>query len=241
MYSGVSELGYFESLVAEPAELPLLETASSLAHVEEPGLDLAGVQTKVDNLSDRLAARCRDESTELSRLEALTRFFYQEVQFAGNRNDYYDPRNSFIHYVLETRRGIPISLAIVFIELSNAIGIDAQGVSFPGHFLVRLTLHDGSVILDPFSGHSLTREDIDERVDPFRQSMLHASARELPVDAFLQPASNHEILMRMLRNLQEIYRQQNMPDQLERVRERMKILQAAIAQKQNEQPGASPD
>lgn len=237
MYQPVSDLEYFESLVADADSIPLFEAASALAHIDDPEVSLDAAQHRLDNLSDRLFGQSRDATTELERLEAVTRFFYREMQFAGNRNDYYDPRNSFIHHVLDTRRGIPISLAVIFTELAESIGLTVHGVSFPGHFLVRIDLHNGTIVLDPFTGDSLSREDVDERVDPFRQSMIHAGARELPTQAFLQPASPADILMRMLRNLQQIYQQRDMPNHLQRVQARMQLLQRAVSSRPDQAAG----
>ena len=102
----------------------------------------------------------------MQRLRLLNRFFFQELGFAGNVNDYYDPRNSYVHAVLETRRGIPITLALLYVELATQIGLDAQGVSFPGHFLVTLRMPQGDVVIDPFTGQSMSRDALDALLVP---------------------------------------------------------------------------
>ncbi|MEZ5741961.1 MAG: transglutaminase-like domain-containing protein [Burkholderiaceae bacterium] len=227
MYERVSDLAYFRSLVAEADQIPLLEAAASLAQDEYPGLDLQQVLSDVDTLAKRLADRCRDASTEMARLQVTLTFFFKELAFAGNVNDYYDPANSFIHKVLETRRGIPISLTVLFMELARTVGLESHGLSFPGHFLVSVQLHEGAVVLDPFTGQSLSREDISERLEPVREGFRERGATVPPLELFLQAAPANEILMRMLRNLHEIYRQQGETEKIERIQARMKILQGA--------------
>lgn len=221
----ITELAYFETLVADAEQLPLLEAAASLAQDEHPGLDLQQVLASVDELARRLAGRCRHCATEISRLQATLQFFYKESGFAGNVNDYYTPDNSFIHQVLETRRGIPISLAVLLIELAGHVGLTMHGIGFPGHFLVAVSLHDGTVVIDPFTGASLSREDLLERLEAFREPLGLATEGELPVEMFLQPATGREILLRMLRNLREIYEQQAEPAKLKPVLERIEILE----------------
>ena len=221
----ITELAYFHTLVADAEQLPLLEAAASLAQDEHPGLDLQQVLASVDRLAGRLAERCRNRSTEIDRLQVLLNFFYKESGFAGNINDYYTPDNSFIHQVLETRRGIPISLAVLLMELAGHVGLTSHGIGFPGHFLVAFSLHDGTVVIDPFTGASLSRDELAERLEPFREPLGLAADGELPVEMFLQPASSREILLRMLRNLREIYEQQGEPEKLKAVLERIEILE----------------
>lgn len=199
-------LDYFESLVADDASLPLLETAIALAHDEFPQLDTNTVLAAVDALAARLKARLPDDAVPMQRLRWLNRFFFQELGFAGNVNDYYDPRNSFLHIVLETRRGIPITLAMLYIELASQIGLVASGVSFPGHFLARLRMPQGDVIIDPFTGQSMSREALDGLLAPYRRPRGAAGEAQLPLALFLQPAAPREVIARMLRNLKEIHR-----------------------------------
>ena len=225
MHEPITDLAYFQTLVADPEQLPLLEAAASLAQDEHPRLDLQHVLSGVDRLAQRLANRCRNASTELDRLQATLAFFYKESGFAGNVNNYYSPENSFIHQVLETRRGIPISLAVLLIELAGHVGLHVSGISFPGHFLVAVNLHDGTVIIDPFTGASLSKDDLQERLEPFRAHLGLDEEGELPIESFLQPAGSREILLRMLRKLREIYEQQAAPDKLKPVLERIEILE----------------
>jgi regulator of sirC expression with transglutaminase-like and TPR domain len=206
MYARVTDLSYFRTLVADAARIPLFEAAASLAQDENPGLDLQQVLSSLDILGKGLAERCKNATTELERLKATSAYFYRELRFAGNVNDFYDPNNSFLHKVMETRRGIPISLAVIFMELAGIVGLNTEGIAFPGHFLIKVNLHQGPVVLDPFTGRSLSRDDLIERLSPYRKANSVDGEDELPIGLFLQPATPPEILLRMLRNLREIYR-----------------------------------
>jgi regulator of sirC expression with transglutaminase-like and TPR domain len=210
-----SPLDYFRLLVQEPEQIPLFEAAASIATDAEPSLDPEAVQTTFDELAGKLAARARGDSTEHARLGSLLRFFFGSEGFAGNAENYYDPANSYLHRVLATRRGIPISLAVLLLEFARHIGLEAHGVSFPGHFLVRFTLGAGVVVIDPFSGDSLSREELEKRATGFGS----------PLAQLLRPASRHEILTRMLRNLEAIHLQSGDDRLLSGVRHRLGILE----------------
>ena len=107
------------------------------------------------------------------------------------------------------RRGIPISLAVLWMELAQGLGLAVRGVGFPGHFLVKVNLPMGQVLIDPMSGRSLSREELAELVEPFRHGGGHADDMDAPLGLYLQTSPPREILARMLRNLKEIYRNQN--------------------------------
>ena len=204
-FKAPTALDYFASLVAEDASLPLTEAAVAIALTEHPDLDVQGVLAHIDELAHRMKRRLAADAGPLQRLRLLNRFYFDELGFAGNVNHYDDPSNSFVHAVLETRRGIPISLAVVYLELAGQIGLSAHGVSFPGHFLVKLRLPEGEAVIDPFTGHSLTREALDERLLPYRRSRGPQGDMDPPLALFLQAATAREVLARMLRNLKEIH------------------------------------
>ncbi len=217
-----STLDYFGSLVADDAGFPLLEAAVSLAQDDDPTLDVQGTLARVDELAERLRRRLPADAPPLQRLRSVTQYFFQELGFSGNVNDYYDRRNSLLPAVLESRRGIPISLAVLFIEIARQLGLDAMGVSFPGHFLVKVPMPKGDVVIDPFTGQSLSREDLEERLLPYRQRQLPQS--DWPLSLFLQAAQPRDIVARMLRNLKEIDRSRCDWPHLERTLARMVVL-----------------
>ena len=223
-FEAPTALQYFASLVAEDQGFALLEAAISVAQDEYPGLDPQGVLSQVDALAERLKRRVPADAVVLQKLRFLNRYFFQDLGFAGNVNDYYDPRNSYLHEVLATRRGIPITLALIYIELATQIGLSARGVSFPGHFLVKLRAGKGEVVIDPMSGQSLSRGDLDERLLPYRRERGLTGDFEVPLGLFLQAAAPREILARLLRNLKEIHRSAEDGPRLLAVCERLVLL-----------------
>jgi regulator of sirC expression with transglutaminase-like and TPR domain len=219
-----SALGYFAALVAEDAGLPVVEAAAAIAQDDEPTLDIQSVLSEIDALAQRLRRRIPADAVPVQRLRWLNRFFFQEMGFAGNVNNYYDPANSYLHRVLSTRRGIPISLAVLYIELATQIGLTAKGVSFPGHFLVKLKMPRGEVVIDPFTGHSLSREELDELLAPFKRSRGLQGDFDAPLGLFLQAAQPRDVLARMLRNLKEVHRSAGDSKRQLAVLERLVIL-----------------
>jgi regulator of sirC expression with transglutaminase-like and TPR domain len=217
MKSASSGMDYFRLLVADPEAIPLFEAAASIAMDADPTLDLQEVLSQFDQLASQLAARCRRASTELARLQALVPMFQGAQGFTGNATNYYDPDNSYLHRVLQTRRGIPISLAVLCIELARHIGLNAHGLSFPGHFLVRIDLHEGAVVFDPFTARSLDHAELLHR----------AGSNPAELERLMSPASNRQILIRMLSNLQAIHAQQGRADLLDKVMTRLRLLQGS--------------
>lgn len=217
-------LQYFASLVAEDEGFALLEAAVAVAQAEYPQLDPQGVLSQVDALADRLKRRIPADAVVLQKLRFLNRYFFQDLGFAGNVNNYYDPRNSYLHEVLALRRGIPITLALIYTELATQIGIGACGVSFPGHFLVKLRAGRGEVIVDPLSGQSLSRADLEERLLPYRRSHGLTGDFEVPLGLFLQAATPRDTIARLLRNLKEIHRSAHDWPRLLAVCERLVVL-----------------
>lgn len=200
-----SPLEYFSSLVQSDAQFPLLEAAVSLAQDEYPQLDVQQVLAEVDQLLDRLKRRIPADAPASHRLRMLNQYFFRELHFRGNVNDYYDPGNSYLNVVLHSRRGIPISLAVLWLELAQGLGLAARGVGFPGHFMVKVNLPHGQVVIDPFTGQSLSREALAERLEPYRRRHGLLDELETPLGLYLQVTPARDIIARMLRNLKEIH------------------------------------
>ena len=217
-------LDYFATLVAEDQQFSLLEAAIAIAQDDDPTLDVQGVLSQIDRLALKLKQRMAADAGAMHRLRYLNRYFFHELGFAGNVNDYGDPRNSYLQHVLSTRRGIPITLALLYIEIANQVGLDARPVSFPGHFLVKLKMPQGEVIIDPFTGQSLSRETLDERLVPYRRRQGLVGEFEAPLGLFLQVASGRDVLARMLRNLKEVHQGGEDWPRLLAVQERLVVL-----------------
>lgn len=215
-----SPLEYFATLVQSDDNFPLLEAAVSIGHIQAAEMDVQGVLSQVDAWLVRLRRRVASDAAPLARLLALNQFFYKDLGFGGNLNDYYATGNSYIHALLESRRGIPISMAVVWLELAQGIGLNASGVSFPGHFLIKISLPMGQAVIDPFSGESFSGEKLSEMLEPYRLSPDF----EVPMGLYLQAAPAREILARMLRNLKEIFKSQKQWTHALEVQERLIIL-----------------
>jgi regulator of sirC expression with transglutaminase-like and TPR domain len=199
-------LEYFTTLVADDASLSVLEAAVAVAQEDLPGLDPQAVLAEIDALAARLKRRIPADAVAVQKVRLLNRYFFQELGFGGNVNNYYDRRNSYLPEVLRTRRGIPITLALIYVELAQQLGLQACGVSFPGHFLVKLHLPGGEVVIDPFDGRSLSREALEERLLPYRRQRGALGDDEVPLGLYLQKAEPRAVVARLLRNLKEIHR-----------------------------------
>ena len=223
-FEAPSALDYFAALVADDDSLSLVEAAASIAQDEFPRLDTQSVLAEIDTLADRLRRRIPADAVPVQRLRWLNRFFFQELGFAGNVNNYYDPANSYLNRVLSTRRGIPITLAVLYIELATQVGLTARGVSFPGHFLIKLKMPQGEVVIDPFTGQSLSREELDELLLPYKRNRGLLGDFDAPLGLFLQAAPPRDVVARMLRNLKEIHRSAEDWTRLHAVTQRLVIL-----------------
>lgn len=183
--------------------LPLLPTALLIARDEYPDLDPKVYDALLQSHADHLRTEVNTIEHWPLKIAAVNRHLFDELGYSGDHGEYYDPRNSYLNQVFERRLGNPISLALVQMEVSRRLGIPLDGVSFPGHFLVRLPLNDGVLVMDPFNGgRPLGVEELRERA----RSHLGGEVPDDDVLAqILDPAPARAILMRMLRNLHGVY------------------------------------
>ena len=223
-YTVPSSLEYFACLVQSDEHFPLLEAAASIAQDEYPELDVQQLLGDVDQMQARIRRRLASDAPSLQRLHMLNQFFYSDLGFAGNVNNYYDPDNSYLNAVLRTRRGIPISLAVLWMELAQGLGLHVRGVGFPGHFMVKVLLPKGQVVMDPTTGQSLSREDLSERLEPYKRQSGLVDDYDVPLGLYLQAAMPRDIIARMLRNLKEVHRASGDWHRLLAVQERLVLL-----------------
>ncbi len=223
-WSAATPLGYFAALVSDDNHLPLLEAAAAIAQDEYPELDVQQVLGDVDQLLARVKRRTQDAVDPLQRLRLLNHFFFRDMGFGGNVNNYHDPDNSYLNVLLRTRRGIPVTLAVLWLELAQGLGLNARGVNFPGHFMVKVNLPTGQVVIDPFTGQSLSREELSERLEPYKRRNGLVDDFDVPVGLYLQAAQPREILVRILRNLKELHRTQEDWTRLIAVQDRLLVL-----------------
>ncbi len=186
--------------IAAREPVPLARGALLIAKEEYPDLD-------VEKYTDRLAALAREAepavhagADTVERVQLLSHFLFAEKGFEGNRDQYSDPRNSFLNEVLDRRLGIPITLSVVYLEVGRRLGINLYGVSFPTHFLVKAVDERGEMIIDPFCGGTILG------LDEIRARLAELYNQPVEVHpAMIKAVGARHILARMLRNLKEIY------------------------------------
>jgi regulator of sirC expression with transglutaminase-like and TPR domain len=189
-----------EALAKEAAAEPidLFQSALLVAALDNPDLDLAGSKHDLDRLAAEVAKGVPEGADDVAKLAALDRVLFKELGFHGSRGDYYNRANSYVNEVVDDREGIPITLALVYMELAKRLGVSIDGVGLPGHFLVRhapagaeprwIDVFDGAAILDRDGVAKLYRD---------------LQGREL-TDDLLAPVGPKAILTRMINNLLSI-------------------------------------
>jgi regulator of sirC expression with transglutaminase-like and TPR domain len=184
----------------------LAPAALAIAKVEYPSLETEPYLALLDRMGEEASSRMGASDAPFEdAVRAFNEYFYDEQGFSGNRDRYDDPRNSFLNEVLDRRTGIPISLAVVYLEVARRAGLRVTGVNFPGHFLLRapvasVTTTDDVLIVDPFhKGAFLSEIDCRELL---RQHVGEAAAFDR---SLLEPATRHQIVVRMLVNLKRLY------------------------------------
>lgn len=185
-------------------DLNLAHACLLIAQSEYPKLDINAYLGKLDNLAAAVATGLGIDKSPQSVLAAINQTLFQDQGFTGNTKDYYDPCNSFLNDVLDRRLGIPISLSILYMEIGYRLGLVLQGVSFPGHFLVKLPLTEGDIVIDPFFG-GVTLNDLEliNRV----VTLFGSYPPDLDLQNMMTGVGKKAILARMLRNLKNIYMQ----------------------------------
>jgi regulator of sirC expression with transglutaminase-like and TPR domain len=191
-----------------------LDLGQAALLVEDRDIDVAHSVGVLDDLGARLTPP-RNEAENEGALKRLLSLLYDELGFHGNTGDYYDPRNSWLDQVLERRMGIPITLAVVLLEVARRAGITLRGVSFPGHFLVRAP---GPLFVDPFSG---------QFAGPAELRALHQRATgedRDPDPRLLEPCDKQQILVRMLNNLRNIWQRRGDGERIRAIEARLDVL-----------------
>ena len=187
-------------LAQEPIDLARASLA--IAREEYPELDEARYLRVLDRLAEGIQAGLPAGASPERRVGRMNAYLFHELGFAGNQADYYDPRNSFLNEVLDRRVGIPLSLCIVYMEVGRRCGLRVEGVGFPGHFLCKVQLEGGELVVDPFSrGQLLGLEEIKRRLSAAVGDQVKYDPR------LLRPARPREILVRMLQNLRSLYQE----------------------------------
>ncbi|HEV7675330.1 MAG TPA: transglutaminase-like domain-containing protein [Candidatus Angelobacter sp.] len=181
--------------------IDLLRAALTFARIEDSQLDIDLYVRRMDELAARVAEQIQEPDDPRQIIAALNYVLFQEEMFRGNTVDYYSPRNSFLHDVLDRRLGIPITLALVYMEVARRVSFQLFGVGMPGHFLLKHYDVDGhSILIDAFErGSIVTEEDCRRKLDSIYSGQLALQPE------FLLPVTRRQMLTRMLNNLRSVY------------------------------------
>lgn len=184
-------------------EIDLGRAALAIAHSEHPDLNIESYLSRMDGLASAVENRAGGEADCYRLIAALNYTLFTVEGFRGNRDDYYDPKNSFLNEVMERKQGIPITLSVLYMEVARRVGLELEGVGFPGHFLVKHGGEEEEIIIDPFHrGEVRCTEELEEMLDELYRGKLAFRPE------FLSPLSKKQILRRMLNNLKAIYLRQ---------------------------------
>jgi regulator of sirC expression with transglutaminase-like and TPR domain len=183
-----------KKMLAGVGEMDLDRAALTLATIEFPGLEMDNCLRTLDTFASEIGARARGGSGR-EYVDAVNHFLFREIGIRGNEEDYYDPHNSCLNEVLARRVGIPITLSVLYIEISRRLSRPVFGIGLPGHFVVQYNDGQYSTFIDPFHGGELLSAD--QCYD--RAQMAIGDPR------ILAPVGNRQILFRMINNLRGIY------------------------------------
>jgi regulator of sirC expression with transglutaminase-like and TPR domain len=211
----------FAELVSSE-QFNLAEASLLVAQDVYPDLDVPAYLRRLDDIALAIRKRIASDAFAEQKVLALNYYLFNEMRFVGNVEEYYDPRNSYLNEVLERRTGIPLTLSILYLEVGRRLGLNLKGISFPGHFLVKLSVKRGELVLDPFiGGEAQSEAHLRQRLT---QVMPEGEAKRVPIERFLEPASPRQVIARMLRNLKGIYLKAQQPEQALAVMHRLLLV-----------------
>jgi len=223
----------FARVTATGERCDVARSALVIARIAYPALAPEAALATLDALAAGVRPRL-DPSDPLERRAAvLAHYLFDECGYHGNRDDYHDPRNSFLNDVLERRTGIPITLAVVLLEVAARVGIALEGVGFPGHFLVRVVGSDGYHLLDPFfGGRRIGYDELRDRLRAFYAAAGGPAGTNLQraLPQALQTTTSLGILTRILGNLLAVYRERESHEQALATVELLLVLSPDIAE-----------
>jgi regulator of sirC expression with transglutaminase-like and TPR domain len=185
-------------------KIELGRAALTIALIDYPNLDIPDYLDRMDRLAMEVTGRSGPEADIYRSIAAVNYVLFRQYGFHGNRDDYFDPKNSFLNEVIERKTGIPITLSVLYMEVAQRVGFMLDGVGFPGHFLVKCVGDGEEIVIDPFNGGEIkSREDIDKMLfDLYGGKVVFHSD-------FFAPSTKKDILKRMLTNLKAIYINRN--------------------------------
>jgi len=192
---------HFYQEVQQPDEQINLERAALyIAQEEYLDLDVDEYLNALDMMADDVREQLPIESYPLKILKTINHYLYENLGFAGNTEDYYDPRNSFLNDVIDRRTGIPITLSLVYLAIAQRLDFPMVGIGMPGHFLIRPIQEDMDIFVDAFSqGEILFPQDCQDRLNQMSGQSVEMQPQ------FLAAVTPRQFLARMLTNLKATY------------------------------------
>jgi regulator of sirC expression with transglutaminase-like and TPR domain len=182
-------------------DINLARAALYIAQTTYPDLDIDAQLQLLDEMAEEVAKRLPQSRYPLMVIRTINNYLYEELGFTGNHSNYYDPRNSFLNEVLARRTGIPITLALVYLEIAQRIDFPMMAIGMPGHFMIRPDFEDSEIFIDTFhNGDVLFAEDC-------RQKLMNIYQQEIPylTPSLVPTVTKPQFIARMLNNLQVIY------------------------------------
>jgi regulator of sirC expression with transglutaminase-like and TPR domain len=194
---------FYQEIQQSDEDINLAKAALYIAQEEYPNLDTEEYLNALDTMAWEIQERLPESRYPLRMIQTINQYLYDDLGFSGNKIDYYDPRNSFLNDVIDRRLGIPITLALVYLEVARRIDFPMVGVGMPGHFLIRPDVPDIEIFVDAFNGGEIIfAEDCQERLSQLYQQPVTLQPE------FLAVVTNRQFLVRMLTNLKFIYLKQ---------------------------------
>jgi regulator of sirC expression with transglutaminase-like and TPR domain len=192
---------YFSQEIQQPDKyINLAKAALFVAQEEYPHLDTEEYLNALDTIALELSERLPSDRYPMKVIQVINQYLYEDLGFTGNTENYYDPRNSFLNDVIDRRTGIPITLAVVYLEIARRIDFPMVGIGMPGHFLLRPDVAEMEIFVDAFHGGEIMfPQDCEERLSQVYQQPVTLQPEYLPI------LSKTQILVRMLSNLKYIY------------------------------------
>lgn len=210
---------FYQEIQHSDEQIDLAKAALYIAKEEYPYIDIEEYLNTLDTMAEEVKERLPSSRYPLRVIQTINQYLYDDLGFVGNQSNYYDPRNSFLNEVIDLRTGIPISLALVYLEIARRIDFPMLGIGMPGHFLIRPAIPDMEIFVDAFNrGEVMFTQDCQDRLNQMFQQQVTLRPE------FLATVSNRQFLARMLANLKYIYLRQQQLEKSLAVVERILLL-----------------
>ena len=217
-------VAFRETIDRPEDQIDLGRAALAIATQEYPDLKIDDYLSQLDGLGQAVELRIGGEKNPYRIIAALNTVLFKELGFQGNRSEYYDPKNSFLNDVITRKKGIPISLSVVYMEVARRVELSLEGIGFPGHFLVKYDDGDVEILIDVFNGGEIrAREDLDRML----QQLYRGQVSYQP--GFVAALGKRDILRRMLNNLKWIYLERGEPLKTLSVLDQLVVLDPSAA------------